>query len=175
MIVMAARLEDLGRRAPPRPMGPRGVFWYEWSRLFGPLAYQESDPTEPLTDLHFDKVFHEHKSTATIPQVRAICPTIFFRHKSLPYNVAVLIIGPWFLVLFAILAGVMAFVVTWILQPSIRLGLFVVGAVLPVFLEPLKIVLSLLKDVQARVFRQIRINASLGGSFNLDRIAASNV
>lgn len=69
----------------------------------------------------------------------------------------------------------MAFMVTWVLQPSIRLGLFVVGAVLPVFLEPLKIVLSLLRDVQARVFRQIRINAELGGSFDLDRIAANNV
>lgn len=59
-----------------------------------------------------------------------------------------------------------------------RAALFLSGAVIPAAVEPMKAFLTPLVDVHARIFRQIRIAATLNGGFNPrinDRAAARNV
>ncbi|XP_019857380.1 PREDICTED: uncharacterized protein LOC109585694 [Amphimedon queenslandica] len=138
----------------------------------------EPEPFETLLDLDFKTVFYEHQSTPTIPQVYAIYNKVFHFTKAIVYNGLVLIFGIFITLVWAFLASILAFVTTWVWWPIMRSALFVSGATIPAVVEPMKAFLTPLADVHARIFRQIRINATFNGGFNPrinDRAASSNV
>ena len=59
--------------------------------------------------------------------------------------------------------GFCAFYVNYVWSPSLRLALLLVASMLPLVTEPLRVLFSPLADAVARVFRQIRIKATLDG------------
>ena len=115
--------------------------------------------------MEFKTIFHEHKSTPTIPQVYDIYGRVFYYTKTILYNVLVLMFGIFFTVIFAMFWSLVAFAATWIWWPILRFFLFLIGTIAPIVNEPMKAFLTPLTDVHARIFRQIRINATLNGGF----------
>lgn len=65
--------------------------------------------------------------------------------------------------MWALLLSLVAFVVTWMYSPGLKMVLLVINSTLPIVTEPLKALFTPLIDVLARVFRQIKVDATLGG------------
>ena len=68
-------------------------------------------------------------------------------------------------IIWAIINGIMVFVLVWLYQPLLRLTIMWVYAFTPLVTVPLQAIFTPLVDVGARIFRQIRIKATLDGSF----------
>ena len=113
--------------------------------------------------LEFDSCFHEHKSTRTIPIVYKINGYIFKYTKLFFYNFLVILFGFFLSFLWAIVLGITSFVLAWIWNPGLKALIIVVSTTLPAVTEPLKALFTPLVDVQARVFRQIRVQGWLNG------------
>lgn len=62
-----------------------------------------------------------------------------------------------------IILSFVSFTMSWLWNPSLKVFLLVVNSTLPAITEPLKALFTPLVDVSARVFRQIRVKASLDG------------
>ena len=72
----------------------------------------------------------------------------------------------------ACLNGFMMFLFVWLYQPFLRLTIMWLYAFTPLVTVPLQAMLTPLVDVYARIFRQIRVKATLDGSF-AERLAAA--
>lgn len=68
-------------------------------------------------------------------------------------------------ILWAIINGIMVFILVWIYQPALRMTIMWIYAITPLATVPLQAIFTPLVDVVARIFRQIRIKAKLDGSF----------
>ena len=88
---------------------------------------------------------------------------IFKYTKLFVYNFLVVLLGFFLSFLLAIVLGVASFVLAWMWNPGLKALMMALGAILPVITEPMKVFLTPLVDVQARVFRQIRVQGWLNG------------
>ena len=88
---------------------------------------------------------------------------MFLYARAFLYNVFVVTLGIIFTFIWAVLMGFFTFYVNFVWSPSLRLALLLVASMLPLVTQPLRILLSPLADAIARVFRQIRIKATLDG------------
>lgn len=113
--------------------------------------------------MDFTACFHEHKSTKTIPIVYKINGYIFKYTKLVFYNLLVILFGWASSIFWALQLAMLAFILTWIWRPVLKMVLIVVSSTLPAVTEPLKILFTPLVDVQARIFRQIRVKGWLNG------------
>ena len=113
--------------------------------------------------LEFDACFHEHKSTKTWPKLYMLTGLMYKYTKLFVYHFFVLVIGLFLAFIWAIINGIMAFIHVWIWGPVLKLSLLWIYAVMPLVTEPLRAMCTPLVDVQARIFRQIRVQANLSG------------
>ena len=121
--------------------------------------------------LEFNKCFHEHKSTKTFPELN-LCLGLCYKYTKLViYHIFVILIGVPMAILWAIINGIMVFVLVWLYQPALRLTIMWIYAATPLITVPLQAIFTPLVDVSARLFRQIRVKATLDGSF-AERLAA---
>ena len=67
--------------------------------------------------------------------------------------------------IWAVVNGIMVFILVWLYQPVLRMIVMWIYAVSPLVSVPLQAIYTPLVDVHARIFRQIRIKAKLDGSF----------
>lgn len=117
--------------------------------------------------MKFESCFHENKSTSTIRELYKGLGVMFHYSKLVVYNFFVITLGFIVAFIWAVIAGFVAFYVNFVWSPSLRLALLLVASILPLATEPLRVLLSPFADAIARVFRQIRVNATLdGGLFN---------
>ena len=65
--------------------------------------------------------------------------------------------------LWAMILGILSFVLTWMWRPGLMAVILVVNTTLPAVTEPLKALFTPLVDMQARIFRQIRVQGWLNG------------
>ena len=114
--------------------------------------------------LEFDKCFHEHKSTKTFPQLHACLGVTYKYTKLVIYHIFVILIGVPMTLLWALINGIMVFVLVWLYQPVLRLTIMWIYALTPLVTVPLQAIFTPLVDVGARIFRQIRIKAKLDGA-----------
>ena len=75
--------------------------------------------------------------------------------------------------IWAIISGIMVFILVWLYQPGLRLTIMWIYAITPLVTVPLQAIFTPLVDVAARIFRQIRIKAKLDGSF-AERLAGQS-
>ena len=66
-------------------------------------------------------------------------------------------------ILWAILNGLFVFIHVWIYLPAMKITIFWVYAFAPLMAAPIQAIFTPLVDVSARIFRQIRIKATLNG------------
>ena len=102
---------------------------------------------------------------------------VIYRYtKLIVYHLFVVLFGFIFIIFFAIINGITAFVHVWIYGPLAKFILLWMYAFMPLITEPLRAFLTPLVDVSARIFRKIRIQANVTGPF-ADALAArgSNV
>ena len=116
-----------------------------------------------VLQLEFDACFHEHKSTKTWPQLYQLTGLMYKYTKLIVYHFFVILIGLILAFIWAVINGIMAFIHVWIWGPALKLSLLWIYAVIPLVTEPLRAIFTPLVDVQARVFRQIRVQANLTG------------
>ena len=83
-----------------------------------------------------------------------------------------LLFGVIFAFLFAIINAIMAFIHVWIYGPLLKLTLLWVYATAPLVVAPIRAIYRPLVDASARVFRQIRVDGKLNGSY-AERLAGS--
>ena len=88
---------------------------------------------------------------------------IFKYTKMIFYNILVFIFGFLLSFVWGLILSIISFTVTWLWNPGLKSMLLVISATLPAVTEPLKALFTPLVDVQARVFRQIRVQAWLNG------------
>ena len=69
----------------------------------------------------------------------------------------------------AIINGIISFVLVWIWGPALRLTVVVVYSVAPAYYVPVQAILSPIVDVFARLFRQCVIQAKLSGGVTTSR------
>ena len=115
--------------------------------------------------LDFDKCFYEHRSTKTVKELNT-CLNFTYKHiKLIVYVILVVFLGIPFVILYAIFNAFAVFFVVWMYQPLLRVLVMLTYAFAPLVTVPLQAVFTPLVDVNARLFRQIRIKANLGGTF----------
>ena len=114
--------------------------------------------------MDFKECFHEHESTKTIQPVYKVMGLTYKYIKLVTYHLFVLFLGFIPVVLFALINGVVSFVHVWIFSPLAKVTLLWVYAIVPLAVAPLKAFFTPLVDVQARIFRQIRVNLSGGAT-----------
>ena len=73
------------------------------------------------------------------------------------------VIGLVLAFIWAVINGIMAFIHVWMWGPTLKFILLCFFAVMPLVTEPLRALCTPLVDVQARIFRQIRVQANLSG------------
>jgi len=83
--------------------------------------------------------------------------------KLFVYHFFVLVIGLFLVFIWAVFNGIVVFFHVWIWGPILKFILLVTYAVMPLVTEPLRGLFTPLVDVQARIFRQIRVQANLSG------------
>jgi hypothetical protein len=118
-----------------------------------------------LLQLDFDKCFYEHESTKTLPELFTIVGRIYKYVKLIVYHFFVLFLGIPMALFWAIFNGFMVFLYVWLWQPILRLSTMWLYAVSPLASVPLQAFFAPLIDVSARIFRQIRVKATLDGPF----------
>ena len=95
-----------------------------------------------------------------------MCLGITYKYtKLVVYHIFVILIGIPMALLWALLNGIMVFILVWLYQPALRVTVMWIYAVTPLVTVPLQAIFTPLVDIQARIFRQIRIKANLDGSF----------
>ena len=125
-----------------------------------------------MIQLDFDKCFHEHPSTKTFPELN-LCLGLCYKYlKLITYHILVFFIGIPMARLWAFFNGSVRFFYVWIYQPCLRLYVMWSYAFTPLVTVPFQAMLTPLVDVYARIFRQIRVKATLDGSF-AERLAAA--
>ena len=118
-----------------------------------------------LLQLDFDKCFYEHESTKTIPQLFIIVGRIYKYIKIAMYHFFVFLFGIPMAVFWAMFNGFMVFFYVWFYQPFLRLSTMWMYALSPLVSVPLQAFFAPISDVVARIFRQIRVKATLDGPF----------
>ena len=118
-----------------------------------------------VLQLEFDACFHEHKSTQTWPPLYEVSSMLYTYTKLGVYHFLVVLIGFILMFLWAIINGICSFIHVWVWGPALKLFLVVIFALAPLITEPLRAIFTPLVDVQARIFRQIRVHANLTGLF----------
>ena len=113
--------------------------------------------------LEFDACFHEHKSTQLSPRLYILTGLIYKYTKLFVYHFFVVVIGLVLAFIWAVINGIMAFIHVWMWGPTLKFILLCFFAVMPLVTEPLRALCTPLVDVQARIFRQIRVQANLSG------------
>ena len=88
------------------------------------------------------------------------------------YHFFVFLFGVIFAFLFAIINAIMVFVHVWIYGPLLKLTLLWTYALAPLVVAPIRAMYQPLVDASARVFRQIRVDGKLNGSY-AERLAGS--
>ena len=88
-------------------------------------------------------------------------------------HIFVILIGVPMAILWAILNGIMVFILVWLYQPVLRVTVMWIYAFTPLVTVPIQAIFTPLVDVSARIFRQIRIKASLEGSY-AEKLAGRN-
>ena len=88
------------------------------------------------------------------------------------YHVCVFLYGVVFAFLFAIINAVMAFIHVWIYGPALKIALLWIYAFAPLVVAPIRAMYRPLVDASARIFRQIRVDGKLHGSY-AERLAGS--
>ena len=71
--------------------------------------------------------------------------------------------------LWAIVNGIMTFVLVWLWGPALRLFVTVIYSVAPAYFVPVQAVLSPIIDVLARIFRQCVVQAKVSGGLTTSR------
>ena len=125
-------------------------------RLFHPFFFLQLD---------FEACFHEHKSTKTWPPLHLVTGLMYKYTKLVVYHIFVILIGFVFAFIWAIINGITAFIHVWLWGPALKLTLLWIYAVTPLVTVPLRAIFTPLVDIQARIFRQIRVQANLTGPF----------
>ena len=115
--------------------------------------------------LDFDKCFYEYDSTKTLPELMAIVGVIYKYVKLVVYHGFVIVVGIPMALMWAILNGFMVFCLVWLYQPLLRIMIMLIYALAPWATVPLQAFYTPLIDAHARIFRQIRVKATLDGSF----------
>ena len=136
--------------------------------FFGPAPF-----CNIIIQLEFDRCFHEHKSTKTFPQLNTCLGITYKYTKLVIYHIFVILIGVPMAILWAILNGIMVFILVWLYQPVLRVTVMWIYAFTPLVTVPIQAIFTPLVDVSARIFRQIRIKASLDGSY-AEKLAGRN-
>ena len=116
-----------------------------------------------VLQLEFEQCFHEHSSTKTWPQLYRVTGLVYKYTKLVVYHFFVILYGIVFAFLWAIINGITAFIHTWIWNPALKLTLLWVWAIAPLATEPIRAICTPAVDVSARLFRQIRVHATLAG------------
>ena len=93
--------------------------------------------------------------------------------KLVIYHIFVILIGIPLAIIWAVINGIMVFILVWLYQPVLRMTVMWIYAVTPLVTVPLQAIYTPLVDAHARIFRQIRIKAKLDGSF-AERLAGIN-
>ena len=88
------------------------------------------------------------------------------------YHFFVLLLGVLIAVICAIINAITAFIHVWVYGPFLKLYLVVIYGLAPLVVAPIRAVYRPLVDASARVFRQIRVDGKLNGSY-AERLAGS--
>ena len=88
------------------------------------------------------------------------------------YHFFVFLYGVIFAFLFAIINAIVVFFHVWVYGPALKLALLWTHALAPLVVAPIRAMYRPLVDASARVFRQIRVDGKLNGSF-AERLAGS--
>ena len=117
--------------------------------------------------LSFEHFFEEDKDTKTFLAIYKVLGLVYKYIKLVLYHIFVILIGIPMTILWALINGLMAFVLVWLWGPALRLTIIIIYSVTPLATVPMQAILTPLVDVLARFFRQIRVRADLGGSVGL--------
>ena len=98
-----------------------------------------------------------------MPQLYMLTGLMYKYTKLFVYYFFVLVIGLFLVFIWAVMNGIVVFFHVWIWGPTLKFILLVTYAVMPLVTEPLRALFTPLVDVQARIFRQIRVQANLSG------------
>lgn len=136
------------------------------------LAEEVRIPVEHL-NLEFRECFKEHKSAQTHPHLKKFTEVMYKYTLIIVYHFFVVLFGVVSAFLFAIINAVMAFIHVWIYGPLLKLSILWVYATAPLVVAPIRAMYRPLVDASARVFRQIRVDGNLHGSY-AERLAGSS-
>ena len=114
--------------------------------------------------LSFEHFLEEDKDTKTFRMLSKVLGLVYKYIKLAFYHFFVILIGIPMTILWALINGLMAFVLVWLWGPTLRLTIILIYSVIPLATGPTLAVLTPLVDVLARFFRQIRVHAELAGS-----------
>ncbi len=84
--------------------------------------------------------------------------------KLIFYHIFVIVFGIPLTFVWALTNGIIVFYLVWIWGPVLRLFIVLIYSIAPAVTTPVQALLSPLVDVLARIFRQCRIKADIGGN-----------
>lgn len=119
--------------------------------------------------LEFEDCFEEHNKTKTFAALYKVLGLVYKYTKLVLYHIFVIVIGIPLMFLWAIINGIMVFVLVWVWGPALRLIITVVYSTAPAFYVPVQAILSPIIDVFARIFRQCVIKGKLSGGLAMSR------
>ena len=113
--------------------------------------------------MEFEDCFEEHNKTKTFTVLYQVLSLIYKYTKLVLYHFFVIILGIPLMFVWAIINGIMIFVLVWIWGPVLRLMVVTIYSVAPAYYVPVQAVLSPIVDVFARLFRQCVFRIKLNG------------
>ena len=119
--------------------------------------------------MEFEDCFEEHNKTKTFAGLYKVLGIVYKYTKLVLYHIFVILIGVPLMFLWAIVNGIMAFILVWVWGPALRLLVVVVYSVAPAYVVPVQAIFSPIVDVFARIFRQCVIQAKMSGGMEISK------
>ncbi len=119
--------------------------------------------------MEFDDCFEEHHKTKTFSALYKVMGLVYKYTKLAIYHFFVIVVGIPLMFLWAIVNGIMTFVLVWMWGPALRLTVTLVYSVAPTWYVPVQAILTPIVDVFARIFRQCVIKAKLNGGIDTSK------
>lgn len=113
--------------------------------------------------MDFRVLFQEHESTKTISAFYTGLEYAYRYIKLSVYHLFVFCFGTLFVIFFGIGNGIFTFLIVWITLPGVKVFMAMVYATTPIITGPFRAIFAPMVDVQARIFRQIKVQANLSG------------
>ena len=122
--------------------------------------------------LEFKECFREHKSVQTHPHFKKVTEFVYKYTLMIVYHIFVLLFGILIAFIGGLINAMMVFIHVWLHGPLLKLYLLWTYAFAAYVVAPIRAMYQPLVDASARVFRQIRVDGKLNGSY-AERLAGS--